>query len=46
MNPIITSIVIGAIVGFISGAIATLVHDYYMRKQINQIRMWNELKRK
>jgi uncharacterized membrane protein YciS (DUF1049 family) len=46
MNPIITSIVTGAIVGFIVGAIVSLVHDYYMRKQLNQIRMWNQLKRK
>lgn len=46
MNPIIASVVIGAILGFIVGATASLIHDYNMRKRFNQQRMWNELRRK
>ena len=46
MNPIIASVVIGAILGFIVGATASLIHDYNMRKRHSQQRMWNELRRK
>ena len=46
MNPIIASVVIGAILGFIVGATASLIHNYNMRKRFNQQRMWNELRRK